>query len=141
MLAVERIRVYEAACEGTLSGASGNQFPSSVEHRKEGHSCAKQNSELDKSYRGKIYLPTKVSSPRKFKSNGAQRQETPRDDKLVSASEILLHEDTSAKFMFPEFFPRDKMISFHAEFELLHRIQADPILCSWMLFFGHQTTK
>ena len=79
--------------------------------------------------------------PQRFIPTGGRLPKALRDDEPLSESKILLQEDASVRLMFPEFFPRDKTLCYHADFEPLHRIKADPILRSWMLLFGRQNTK
>ncbi len=47
----------------------------------------------------------------------------------------------SAKRLFPDFFPRDKLLRYHQDRVLPPDVQADPVLGSWMHLFGLQMIK
>ena len=146
MLALQRSRLcpgeYATAYQHTLNVDKENcVLSSSVEREQPGNHELRKNNVYGERDLKKVSLLKVMSRPQRFKSTGGGLQKAFRDDEPLSESKILLQEDASVRLMFPEFFPRDKMLCYHADFETPHQIKADPILCSWMLLFGHQTTK
>ena len=79
---------------------------------------------------------SEILSAAKSKSAVSNSRQRSRKEKLATQ----LFQGFSAEQMFPEFFPRGQMFSYHADLKPLDA-QTDPILWSWMLFFGRQTTK
>lgn len=101
--------------------------------------------EVDKRPFKNVFLLTEIPAATDLKPTGSERRGRSRANtgEPLSESEIMLHIDTTGrvKKAFPEFFPRDELLCRYTDFQPLHRANADPILCSWMVFFGRQTTK
>lgn len=93
----------------------------------------------------KISFLTEIPAAADLKPTGTERRGKSRANigEPLSESEIMLHIDSTGrvKKAFPEFFPRDELLCHYTDFQPLHRANADPILCSWMVLFGRQTTK
>ena len=105
-----------------------------------------RHSEGDKRYWRKVSFLTELPCADNFKSTGTEVQCWKSLSDVInplSESEIVLRVDTtnSVKLAFPEFFPRDEMFCYNSDLQPLHRANADPILCSWMLLFGKQTIR
>ena len=134
----------ESAYKSTSCAAKENCSPSSVKCQQPiNRGILKEKSQLVKAPGTrdlKVLLLKEFPPPENSKSTGSKCQEASLEERPLTKFDIVLHEVSSAKLAFPEFFPRDKMFCYHTDLEPFDA-KADPILCSWMLFFGHQQAK
>ena len=86
---------------------------------------------------------TKLCLPRKFalagKSKSAsleERHKGPQD-----RTDVRILTLSSAKSLFPDFFPREEMVCYQEDCLIPLKLQADPVLNAWMHLFGHQIRK
>lgn len=74
------------------------------------------------------------------RESNTANSETFRGETL-SKTAIPSFELTRGERLFPDFFPRDKLLRYHQDRVIPPDVQADPVLGSWMHLFGLQMRK
>lgn len=80
-------------------------------------------------------------SSEKSKSTKSKVRGGSCQDKTLSKTGIPSFDYSRAELLFPDFFPREKVLCYHQGCLIPLAFQADPVLSSWMNLFGLQMVK